>query len=722
MLKKIFLSCFATMTVVVMIHAQGPAQVSKFIRVDQFGYRPNSSKVAVLADPQAGYDAAESFTPSGQYQLRKWSDNSVVYNAAPVPWSSGATDASSGDKNWWFDFSSVTTPGSYYVFDVGNNAGSHRFEIAENVYNDVLKAAVRMFFYNRCGVAKPAINAGANWADGASFNGPGQDKNCRSVYDRNNAATEKDLSGGWWDAGDFNKYVTFANQPVHQLLDAYEQNPSIWRDDYEIPESGNGFPDLLDELKWELDWLKKMQQNDGSVLIKMGCLVNSDGSATLPPSTDTRPRYYYPGGCSSSSIAAAGMYAHAALVYQTFNTQTAFANDLKQRAINAYGWYQNNPKSNSCDDGTIQAGDADWGLDDQERTAVMAAIYLYALTNDVIYRNYVDANYNKLIAIRDNWWGPYEIAADALLYYTKLSGATASVVTEIKQKKNNTAGYADFYKWRNSEKDPYRAFIPESMYHWGSHNTRANVANINYDMFTYNLDAANHAEYKQRAEEMLHYYHGVNPFNMVYLTNMSGYGAERSVKEVFHSWFKDGSAWDNINSAKGGPAPGYVPGGPNKDYKNGNGACLLSPPCNQPRQKAFLEWNTVWPDASWEVTEPAIYYQTAYIKMLSHFVTTNGPGIVTSVRNLGRNEHLEVELLPNPSKGLAQIRYKAKKLKPISITITDMNGRLVQQFTEKTIGTEGSIAMNLQHQPAGVYQVRLQQDAEALLLTAVLTD
>jgi endoglucanase len=703
--------------------AYGPPGTSAFIRIDQFGYRPNSAKVAVIATPQNGFDAPSSFNPStgnNQYQLRRWSDDGVVFTGSLVSWNNLSTDVNSGDKCWWFDFSSVTTPGTYYVFDVGNNAGSYRFEIAENVYNDILKAAVRMFYYNRCGFEKKAAHAGANWADGASFNGPGQDKNCRSVLDRNNAATEKDLSGGWWDAGDYNKYVTFATQPVHQLLDAYEQNKDLWGDDYNIPESGNGFPDLLDELKWELEWLKKMQLPDGSVLIKMGCLVNTDGESTLPPSTDPRKRYYYPGGCSSSAIAEAGMFAHAALVYKTFPSQQAFADDLRQRAVNAFNWYLNNPKSNSCDDGTIQAGDADWSIADQETYMVSAAVYLYALTNDVSYKNLVDNNYTKLTAIKDNWWGPYEIQADALLYYTKLSGATTAVVNTIKEKKLSAAGNVDFYNWRNSEKDPYRGYISTSMFHWGSLNVRANVASINYDMLVYNLDAANHADYKKRTEDMVHYYHGVNPFNMVYLTNMGNYGADKSVSEVYHSWFKDGSAWDNLNSSKGGPAPGYVPGGPNKDYKNGNGNCTFSPPCSQPPAKSYKDWNGIWPDASWEVTEPAIYYQSAYIKMLSHFATS-GPGVVTGVGNIARNNLLEAELYPNPNRGNVLLKYTSKTLKPFDIRIFDNTGKLIRKIAERISSYEGNF--NLQFPAAaGIYWIQLTQDKQPLILKTIVAN
>jgi hypothetical protein len=600
----------------------GPPSTSNFIRVDQFGYRTQASKVAVIVDPQQGFDAGESFSPStatNQYQVRKWDDNAVVFSGTLTAWNNGATDASSGDKAWWFDFSSVTAAGSYYIFDVGNNVGSFKFDINDEVYNNVLKAAVRMFYYNRCNQAKSVANAGANWADGASFVGTNQDTQARSESDRTNAATAKDLSGGWWDAGDYNKYVTFARVPVHQLLDAYSQNPSIWSDAYNIPESGNGVADIVDEVKWELEWLKKMQLSDGSSLLKVGTLKDTDGQASLPPSTDARPRYYYAGSCTSSTIALASMFAHAALVLKTIPSLSSYASDLQTRAVKAYDAYNAvTTKTTDCDNGNIQSGDADWDLALQEKVKLQAAVYLFALTGESGYRSVVDDKYG--ISELD-WWGPYNAdISDALLYYSNLSNATASVASAIKAKKVSSANSENFYRWNST--DPYRAYITNDMYHWGSNMIRATVGLLNSDMVYYNLDATNHSQYKLRSEELLHYFHGVNPLNTVYLTNMSSFGAEKSVSEVYHSWFKDGSAWDKPSSSKGGPAPGYVPGGPNASYAPGTGSCVLTPPCNQPRQKAYRDWNGIWPDASWSVTEPAIYYQSAYIKALARLVTT----------------------------------------------------------------------------------------------------
>jgi len=219
--------------------------VSEHIHIDQFGYLPNSPKVAVLSNPQQGFNNAESYSPGNTLEVRKSSDHQAIFNGTPASWNDGQTHNQSGDQGWWFDFSSLSTPGDYYIFDPVNNLKSYDFKIEENVYSEVLKAAGHMFYYNRCNTPKVQPYAESNWTDGSSFDGPLQDTNCRYVYDSLNAALEKDLSGGWFDAGDYNKYVTFANSAVHDLLSAFEENPDAFGDDWNIPESSMVFPTSL---------------------------------------------------------------------------------------------------------------------------------------------------------------------------------------------------------------------------------------------------------------------------------------------------------------------------------------------------------------------------------------------------------------------------------------------------------------------------------------------
>ena len=155
---------------------------SKYIVVDQFGYRPDSRKVAVIRDPQVGFDADESFAPGSWYAVVNATTGEQVYSARPVVWGGGMIDASSGDKAWQFDFSAFNETGSYYILDQEQNVRSHEFMIAHNIYKEVLRQAMRSFFYQRVGYEKLAPYAEEAWTDGASHVGDLQDYNCRSFF------------------------------------------------------------------------------------------------------------------------------------------------------------------------------------------------------------------------------------------------------------------------------------------------------------------------------------------------------------------------------------------------------------------------------------------------------------------------------------------------------------------------------------------------------------
>jgi hypothetical protein len=151
-------------------------------------------------------------------------------------------------------------------------------------------------------------------------------------------------------------------------------------------------------------------------------------------------------------------------------------------------------------------------------------------------------------------------------------------------------------------------------------------------------DAA--ATARAAAEGYLHYVHGVNPIGLVYLSNMKLAGAENSVSTMWHTWFVEGTKWDEVTNTTPGPAPGYLVGGPNQYFEldscctapEGEDAyhcwgaseyslCLQNwePPMNQPDQKAYLQFNSGWPAGSWPLSEPSIGYQSKYISVLAAF-------------------------------------------------------------------------------------------------------
>ena len=589
-----------------------------YIQVDQFGYLPDAPKVAVLHDPIEGFNSGDAYTPGPTLELRNAQTGMTVFMGSPVSWRNGNTHAQSGDKGWWFDFSSFQTPGTYYVSDPTTGQRSASFEIGNTVYEEVLNASMKMYYYNRCNAAKEEPFAQGPWTDGTSFDGAFQDYQCRYIYDVSNSSLEKDLSGGWFDAGDFNKYVTFANSAVHNLLWAYRENPQAFGDDENIPESGNGIPDILDEIKWEIDWLLKMNNPDGSTHIKMGSR-NYGENKSYPPSANTDPRYYGP-TCTAASIAVAGMFAHAATVFQDFPAWESYAEELRDRAETSWAYVSPRLASNqletACDDGSIVAGDADWEVAQQREQAVASATFLYELTGASIYNQHIIANARDTEPLAVNFWGPYKFPLnDALLLYTQLPNKDADLARDISNSlqtdaSNNYNGFFGF-----NDMDLFRAYMPDWSYHWGSNSSKAGFGVLNQLLVTYGIAENNAESFRQKTLGQLHYFHGVNPLGMVHLSNMYQFGAEHCVNQIYHQWFAHESPWDDALASPYGPAPGFVTGGPNKDFT----VSSLSPPTGQPPQKAYLDFNEI-PTQSWEITEPAIYYQAIYVRLLANFV------------------------------------------------------------------------------------------------------
>jgi hypothetical protein len=180
----------------------------------------------------------------------------------------------------------------------------------------------------------------------------------------------------------------------------------------------------------------------------------------------------------------------------------------------------------------------------------------------------------------------------------------------------------------NNGDDPYRAFMWDGHYTWGSNQLKSQWANLLTYAIRLNVNPANNATYREVAEEYLHYFHGRNALSQVYLSNMGALGGDKSPMQMYHGWFQDGSPlYDGAGSAYG-PAPGYLEGGPNRYFS----VSWVAPPYGQPEQKAYKDWNTAWNtqhqanENSWEVTEPAIYYQAAYTLLLSQYATdTHAP-------------------------------------------------------------------------------------------------
>ncbi|MFN4254575.1 MAG: glycoside hydrolase family 9 protein [Saprospiraceae bacterium] len=599
------------------LFAQQLGTTDNHIKVDQFGYPPFAQKIGIVSNPQVGYNNNQPFTnPSATYEVRRWADNSVAFSGPLVAWNGGATHAQSGDKVWHFDFSALTETGSFYLYDPVKLKRSYRFDISNTIYNGVLKQAVRSFYYQRCGTAKSAPHAQSPWTDGVCHTHAQQDVDCRLVSNPV-AGTAKNLRGGWHDAGDYNKYTNFTFGTLTDMLLAYEENPAAWADDYGIPESGNGVPDLLDEIKYELDWLRRMQLTNGALLSKVSV---TDFGAASPPSADNNFRRYG-AESTSSTLTGAAIFALAALQYKQIPARVAYADTLKKAAEKAWTWANNNPAVIFSNAGFSSANPE---VSDYDRLArkVCAAAYLFALTNKGTYKTFFDANYQQMHLMQWSFAYPFETHyQDGMLYYTRIANSTAAVRAAIQNTyaTNLATGNADNLPAFLNKTDAYRAFLSDNNTVWGSNTFRSEQGSMFHSMNSVGLDEGNHANYRNAGYGITTWLHGTNPTAYCMLSNMGTHGAEFSIPEFYHSWFGDGTPLDQ------NPAPGFMPGGPNKYFAPDPACgCTIAPPQNQPTQKSFKAWNTSWPQNSWEITENAIYTNAAYIRLLSKMVGTDG--------------------------------------------------------------------------------------------------
>ena len=616
------------------------------IVVDQFGYRPEAQKVAVIRDPNVGFDNVARFSPGTRYAVVDTATKAIVKEGAPTPWKNGAIDPYSGDRAWWFDFSDVVQPGSYFILDLERRVRSPDFRIASDVYKSVLQAAVRTFYFQRAGFEKVQALAGP-WADRASHLGRGQDTEARpwpgtmgSATDENSAV--RDLRGGWYDAGDFNKYTNWTARVVILLLRAYSEHPQAFDDATRIPESGNGVPDILDELKWGLEWLMRMQNSDGSLLCVQGLASGS------PPSSARGPSSYGP-PTTSATLSGAAAFAFAAAVYQSRPEEDLkrFAADLAKRSEAAWAWasrhpdvrYFNNDNGKQPGSAGLAAGQQEMAEDARKAIQFEAALNLYKLTNAQPYRAYIDAHASDV----DDPHGPSQWSvyrSEALFAYLALEHVPANVRLRAQQILLSKMESAQFQvEALRRGADPYLSPIKD--YTWGSNQSKMFQARM-YQLYVKHVPRPQAAYNVERdIGGFLHYIHGVNPLGLVYLSNMKAAGASHSVKTMFHAWFAAGTKWSEAEGPAPGPAPGYLVGGPNPgfavaqccsgppgrfgfrcDSLSNQSMCVrdLAPPLEQPPTKAYLQFNTDWPMHSWEVTEPSTGYQANYILVLAAFV------------------------------------------------------------------------------------------------------
>ena len=602
-----------------------------FIVVDQFGYLPELNKRAVIRDPQIGFDRDRQYRPGRTLAVIDVRSGRPVFKGPAMAWKNGEIDPASGDRIWHFDFSSVSTPGSYVIRDVDRRVDSDVFVISQDVYRTVLRDAFKAFYYQRAGFEKREPFARVGYVDGASHLGPGQDREATRYDAKGDLSTARDLRGGWYDAGDYNQYTSWTSNYVSSLLSSYIENRSAWTDDMGIPESGNGIPDILDEVLWGLEWLTRMQNEDGSMLSVLG---RSEGS---PPSAATGPSYYGSEN-TSSTVTASGAFAQAATVFRGVPQLRRKAREFDTRARRAWAWADANPNvkfyNNSDDHGSagLAAGQQEVETKRLQKKTMIAAAQMFGMTGDITYSRRVRRLYDLVGGIDPSTANGFEgDLGFTLLHFANKQGVPADFSRRIRN--DYEKAMRAYSGWGSEGDDGYNSYVDG--YWWGSNSTKARRGSVYTQALVAGLHQADARRTKSRAADYLHYLHGVNPMGLVYLTNMDHAGAERSVSTLYHAWFKDGSEdFDSTKTSRFGPAPGHLVGGPNPGYSRddccpsqcggyGNRICkrpILTPPSGQPPAKSYAEFNDPWPLNSWEVTENSLGYQISYLRLLSKFV------------------------------------------------------------------------------------------------------
>ncbi len=585
------------------------------IVLDQFGYRPDDTKIVRVRQPVDGFDAGAGQAPRKTYYVRRAGSKEMVSTFALGANEDAPADPLSGDRVWPLDISRITEPGEYFITSDDDVQVSPIFTVGKDVYKPVLREAFRTFYYQRAGIAKSAPEAGADWSDAASHLGPKQDSEARLFSAPDDKSTERDLQGGWFDAGDYNQYTNWTADQCRTLLISYTENPDAWGDDFGIPESGNGVSDILDEAKWGIDWLLRMQNADGSVL----SILDRDHAS--PPSAAKGPSLYGP-PTTAAALSAAATFAFASTVFGDSSApgHAAYAADLKKAAIAAWEWAEANPGvtfyNNDARDSSegIGAGQQEPEEEYLAGKRFAAAAYLQVLTGDEDLLPVLDAAFAETQMLKTGFVDAYRYEIqDAALLLARQPGAPAEM----------RSYYSEIFGRRFDAAPSGGYDVPLDAMHWGSNVTMARAGALYVDGARLSDNPEIAARYLAEARDYLHYLHGANPMGKVYLTNMSAFGAEQSVMRLYHTW------------RTSAPIPGFLVGGPNPTYSwdgccpetcgsaPANAACGAaqpSPPHGQPPLKSYLDFNDGWPLNSWQISENSISYQAAYLRLLANFV------------------------------------------------------------------------------------------------------
>ena len=506
----------------------GPQAPPQQISVNQVGYFPQAAKVAALV--------SNSQTPL-EWVLKDANGQTVLTGKTEVKVRDGAV----GEIVHQIDFSAYTVPGKGYTLEAAGNK-SDSFTIGESLYSTLKVDALRYFYLSRSGINLEQKYAGA-WARPAGSLSDTK-VTCYAGADSAGKSWSKcdytlNASGGWYDAGDYGKYVVNGGISVWTLLNAYERNPAAFADGtLNIPESGNGVADILDEARWEMQFLLGMQVPAGQPLAGMAHHklhgLAWDTMPGLPPAQSDSRFLFPPSTAATLNLAATA--AQCARIWK--NIDADFSARCLKAAETAWQAARLHPDMLAAEFPALGGGAyGDANVSDE---FYWAAVELYLTTGKPEYQSFYRASPDNLSNKAIFWGDIPSLGTISLAVVGKNAAARASVV------KAADAVMAIMYAGSNGYLSP----LESNNYQWGSNSDALNRG----IMLALAYDFTGGKQYLNAATEVMNYVLGRNVLDFSFV---SGYGTQ-FLQHPHHRF------WGN-QPANGfpPPPPGVLSGGPN---------------------------------------------------------------------------------------------------------------------------------------------------------------
>lgn len=517
------------------------------IKLNQLGFLPESAKWAVV--------------PAGNatsFKVINTTTNAEVFSGNL---SAAATWSASEESVKLADFSSVKTPGDYLVRVEGVN-DSYRFTIATDVYNALTAASIKAFYFNRNSAELLTTHAGVfarplGHPDTQVLVHPSAASAARP------AGTVISSPKGWYDAGDYNKYIVNSGIATYSLLAAYEHFPEMFNSqNLNIPESGDELPDLLNETLWNLEWMLSMQDpNDGGVYHK---LTNKNFDGTVMPHQATSERYVVQ-KTTAAALDFAAVMATASRVVAPYETQLpGMSANMLAAAESAWAWAVANPAITYQQPTDIKTGEyGDGNLADE---FAWAAAELYITSKKDAY--YTAMKPADTFASVPSWGDVRSLGWISLAHHRD----NLTAVADKQLIANRIDGLAANLQsvWAGSA---YRVTMQKNDFVWGSNSVALGQAMMLVQAYRLN----GKREYLDAAQAMLDYVLGRNATDMSFVT---GYGD----KATMHPHHRPSEA-DGIAE----PIPGFIAGGPQPGQQDKSG-CNVPYPSNIAAKSYLDNW------------------------------------------------------------------------------------------------------------------------------------